>query len=479
MASYSDVLALDGIDQSALVRTRQVHPRELVEAAIQRIDACNSTLNAVVTTTFDTALATADKPLPASRLAGIPFLLKDLYASLAGTRQTEGSAFLRDHVADHDSDLVTRLKEAGLAIVGKTNTPEFGNAATTEGRFLGPCRNPWDPRRTAGGSSGGSAAAVAAGITAAAHGSDVGGSIRTPASCCGLFGLKPSSGRNSLGPMQRDLYSGFFQEHALTRTVRDSAALLDITSGPTAGDPYALPPPPRSFFEQTMRDPERLRIAFVPTRLDGQTIHPDCASAVEDGAALCSELGHDVEEIGPTIDFSLLTGAFYMLWCDFNAWGIDWWAARVGRAPEPDELEPLTRAVIEIGRSRSAPDHLASLLQVQKCAREIAGFFVEYDVLLTSSLAEPPPLLGRLAPPDANPLEYLHADDQFSPFSFIANATGAPGMSVPLAWNGEGLPIGCHFLGRYGDEATLFRLAGQLERARPWSQRKPPITVED
>ena len=475
MANFAEVLLLDGVDQSTLIRDGEVHPRELAEAAIGRIEAFNPMLNAVVTTTVETALATAEQPLPSSRLAGIPFLVKDLYASLAGTRQTEGSAFLRDHVADHDSDLVTRLKQAGLAIVGKTNTPEFGNAATTEGRFLGPCCNPWDPRRTAGGSSGGSAAAVAARITAAAHGSDVGGSIRTPASCCGLFGLKPSSGRNSLGPMQRDLYSGLFQEHALTRSVRDSAALLDITSGPTPGDPYALPPPPRSFLEETTLDPGSLRIAFIPTRLDGYAIHPDCASAVQATAALCSELGHEVEEVAPTIDFTLLTSAFYELWCDFNAWGIAWWTKRVGRTPQPDELEPLTQAVIEIGRSRSAADHLASLLEVQKCAREISEFFIGYDVFLTSSLAEPPPLLGRLAPSDTNPLEYLRADDQFSPFSFIANATGGPGMSVPLSWNDDGLPIGCHFLGRYSDEATLFRLASQLESARPWAERRPAM----
>lgn len=472
-----DFAFLDAMAQAELVRKGQVTPKELVKAAIERLECLNPTLNLVVTPMYDLALEAAQRDLPQSPLAGVPFLLKDLIASYGGVRQTEGSAFLQTYVPEHDSELVRRLKRAGLIIMGKTNTPEFGNASTVEPVLFGPSRNPWNLDRTTGGSSGGSAAAVAAGMVSIAHGNDGGGSIRIPASCCGVFGLKPTRARNPLGPDYGDIFCGLVAEHALTRSVRDSAALLDVTSGYAPGDPYSAPPPTRPFFEEVGADPGRLRIAFSVVAPTGVSVHPDCRQAAYEAAELCTDLGHELVEAAPDLDAQMLMERYFMLWADGNAWMIDAWARRTGKTPTPDQFEPLTWALQKLGRSRSAAEHLLTLQDLQRAARDIIRFFMDYDVWLTPTLAEPPVPLGTFNAPSDNPLWVCQRDGEFTPFTPIANITGQPAMSVPLYWTHDGLPVGTHFVGRFGDEATLFRLAAQLEQARPWANLHPPVSA--
>jgi len=467
--------SLDATGLAALVRGKQVKPIELVDTAIERIERSNPTLNAVVTPIYEQARAAASGKLPDGPFTGIPFFLKDLGASLAGVRLTMGSSFLSGFVPDHDAELVARLKRAGLIILGKTNTPELGILPTTEPRFFGPCRNPWDIRKTTGGSSGGSAAAVASGMVPMAHANDGGGSIRIPASCCGLFGLKPTRARNPLGPDLGDMFSGLVVEHALTRSVRDSAALLDATSGPDGGDPYWAPPPARPFLEEAGADPGRLRIAFSTAAATGVKVHEDCVDAVQDAARLCADLGHEVEEASPEVNGQLFSQAFIGLWMGGCAWTVDGLALATGRKPTPDQFEILTWALYEMGQKQSASAYLLSLTLLQKMTRDVARFFQKYDLWLTPTLAEPPLTLGMFASAPENPLQGLFRAAAFVPFTPLCNATGQPAMSVPLFWNAEGLPIGVHFAGRFGDEATLFRLASQLEAARPWAGRRPPI----
>ena len=472
-----DLAFLDATAQADLVRRKEVKPIELVDAAIERIERLNPTLNAVVTPMYDEARKVAAAPLPDGPFAGVPFLLKDLNAEYAGARFTEGSALLADYVSPEDTELVVRHKRAGLIVVGKTNTPEFGLMPTTEPRLFGPTHNPWDTARTSGGSSGGSAAAVAAGIVPMAHGNDGGGSIRIPASCCGLFGLKPTRARNSLGPYYGDQFSGLVCEHALTRSVRDSAALLDATSGPDLGDPYWAPPPDRPFLQEVGADPGSLRIAFTTSSPTGSPVHPDCVAAVKDAAALCQDLGHEVVEASPAVEGAALVSNFITIWSAATAWSIDDWARRTGRTPAAHHFEPLTWGLYQMGRQHTASAYLLTVQDMQKMSRAIARFFVDHDVWLTPTLGEPPVPLGSFDSPPDNPMQGLNRAAAFIPFTPVCNATGQPAMSVPLYWNSEGLPVGAHFVAPFGDEATLFRLAAQLEQARPWAGRRPPVSA--
>jgi amidase len=472
----TDVTMLDAIGQAELVHRKEVSPLELVNAAIGRIERLNPRLNAVITPTYDDARAAAGGRLPDGPFTGVPFLVKDLIAVQGGVRLAAGSRFLRDLVPDHDSELVRRLKRAGLVILGRTNTPELGILPTTEPRRFGPTRNPWDLGRTAGGSSGGAAAAVAARMVAMAHGNDGGGSIRIPASCCGLFGLKPTRARNPLGPDLGDIMGGLVVEHALTRSVRDSAALLDATAGPDPGDPYWAPPPARPFRDEVGAPAGRLRIACTTASATGVPIHADCVAAVHDAAALCRDLGHEVVAAGPTVNGDLLTEAFIVIWSAGVAWTIDGLARLTGRAPAPEQFEPLTWALHELGRQHGAPTYLMAQSALQRISRDVARFFADYDVWLTPTLGEPPVPLGTFDAPPDNPLAPLFRSAAFVPFTPLANITGQPAMSMPLYWNTEGLPVGTHFVARFGDEATLFRLAAQLEAARPWIHRRPPVS---
>jgi len=472
-----DLTWLDATALADLVRTRQVSPSELVEHAIARIERLNPALNAVVLPLYERARERAKRPLPQGPFTGVPFLVKDIMASIAGTRHSFGSRFLARYISTEDSELTCRLERAGLLIVGKTNTPELGILPTTEGQFLGPCKNPWDPTRTSGGSSGGAGVAVAAGLVPFAHGTDGGGSIRIPASCCGVFGLKPTRARNPLGPALGDVTSGLVVEHALTRSVRDSAALLDATSGPDLGDPYAAPPPARPFLKEVGADPGRLRIAVMRRPPTQTPVDPACLAAVDDAVRLLGELGHECVDAAPALDTSRMQQAFIAVYAAGAAAGLEGLAFVAGGRPAEGDLEPLTAAFVEMGRAVPSPMYLLSINFLQQAARRIAHFMVDYDLILTPTLAEPPPPLGSFDSSPTDPLAGFWRAASFTPFTPIANLTGQPAMSVPLHFTSAGLPIGSHFMARFGDEATLFRLAAQLEAARPWKDRHPPIAA--
>jgi amidase len=468
---------VDGLGQAELVERGQVSPVELVEAAIQRIERLNPALNAVVVPAFDRGLEAAVRGPGGGPFAGVPYLLKDLCVEWDGVRFTEASRFLRDNVSRHDQELTIRLRRAGLVLLGKTNTCEFGLLPTCEPALFGPTANPWDTSRTPGGSSGGSAAAVAAGMVPMAYANDAGGSIRFPASCCGLFGLKPTRARLPLGPEYGDIFSGMVVEHAVTRTVRDSAALLDATAGPAVGDPYWAPPPARSFLEEVDVDPGRLRIAFTSTRSDGGPVHPDCVAAVAAAAALCEELGHDmIERDLPGLDEQVLVAGDALDGASV-AWILDYWVRKLGREPAPGEIEPLTRLWWEAGASVTGSQYLLAIHDLQAFSRTVARFFTEVDLWLTPTLSQPPVRTGEISGLSEDPEATMQRAGAFMGFpGWVANLTGAPAMSVPLHWSPDGLPIGVHFLGRYGDEATLLRLAAQLEQARPWHNHKPRLS---
>jgi amidase len=470
---------LDATAQAHLVRRREAEPVELVESAIERIERLNPMLNAVVTPMYERALAEARGALPDGPFKGVPYLLKDLGAQVAGERYTEGSRFLAGFVSRHDQELVLRHRRAGLVALGKTSTPEFGILPTTEPLLFGATRNPWDLERSSGGSSGGSAAAVAAGMVPLAHASDGGGSIRIPASCCGLFGLKPTRMRNPTGPALGDGLAGHSVEHGLTRSVRDSAALLDATAGPDPGAPYFAPPPARPFAQEVGADPGRLRIAFTTVSVTQVDVDPECVRAVEDTARLCEELGHEVFPFAHGgLDGDELSSAFLVLYTAGVGALVAGWSQALGRDPEPDELEPLTWAMREVAAGSGGVEYLAALGRLQLISRQVASLYSDFDVWLMPVLTEPPLPLGTFDAPPDNPLLPLMRAALYVPFTPIANVTGQPAMSVPLHWTADGLPVGSQFVGRYADEATLFRLAAQLEEARPWAGRRPPLAVD-
>jgi amidase len=468
---------LDAVGQADLVRRGEVHPTELVSAAISRIESLNPVLNAVITPMYESGLAAAAGPV-SGPLAGVPYLVKDLVTEVAGVPFSEGSRFVHGTVSEYDSELVLRLRRAGLIILGKTNTPEFGMVPTCEPALTGAARNPWDTSLSTSGSSGGSAAAVASRMVAMAHGNDLGGSLRYPASACGLFGLKPTRARNPLGPEYGDAISGWACEHALTRSVRDSAVLLDATSGGGLGDPYVAPPPARPFASEVGVDPGRLRIAYTARTPEGVPAHPDCVAALSDAVALCASLGHELIEaelpgLTPTVGSAIGT-----VFNAATAWIIEYWIRRLGRHPGDDELEPLTRAFWEAGRTVSAADYLLAIETCQAFSRVVAQFFTGVDLWLTPTMSTPPAPIGAITSTVDDPLRALAAGGATVAYAgVVANLTGNPAMSVPLYWNADALPIGVHFLAPYGDEATLFRLAGQLEAARPWAHRTPPVAA--
>jgi amidase len=476
-----DLSLLDATAQAGLVRTGQVSASELVTAAIERIEALNPVLNAVVTPVFDRALEAvrtgfARRSVSAGPFTGVPYLLKDLACEMKGVRFTEGSRFLAENVSAFDSELVLRLRRAGLVIVGKTSTPEFGMAPACESVLFGPVRNPWDTGRSTSGSSGGSAAAVASGMVPFAHGNDLGGSLRYPASACGLFALKPTRARNPLGPEYGDVAAGGAVEHALTRSVRDSAALLDATSSPDLGDPYWAPPPARPFLDEVGADPGRLRIGYTTLTPDGDQGHPDCVAAAGHAARLCASLGHDVTETdwpGFTPEVGAAIGTMIY---GATAWILRYWIGKVGREPGEDEIEPLTRALWQAGEKITAADWLLAVEDIQRFSRRVARFFTGFDAFLTPTMSSPPLPLGEMVSTSADPWRSLQVSGQTVRYAgVVANLAGNPAMSVPLWWNDDGLPVGAHFLGRFGDEATLFRLAAQLEAAQPWAGRRPAV----
>jgi amidase len=473
-----DTAWLDATGQAELVRTKEVSPSELVDAAIARIERLNPELNAVIHDLFERARAEASGALPDGPFRGVPFLLKDLGAELAGTPFCEGLAFAGDYHSTTTQALTQRYIDAGFVICGKTNTPELGILPTTEPQRFGPSRNPWDTGRSTGGSSGGSAAAVASGMVSAAHANDGGGSIRIPASCCGLVGLKPTRARNSVAPSYGDMMGGLVAEHVVTRSVRDSAAILDCTAGPVPGDPYWAPPLRGPSFATAAATPlQGLRVAVMTTSPTGSPVDADCVAAVQATAALCESLGHRVEESALAVDGDAFTAHFVNQWACANAWAIADWEGRLGRSVAEEDLEPLSWALIALGRAIDGGTYLRSVQELQKISRQIADYFEGIDVLLTPTLAEPPAPLGTFDSPAGEPLTGLFRAATYVPFTPPFNVTGQPGISLPLHWNEAGLPIGVQFVGRFGDEETLLSLSGQLEEAAPWSGRRPPVAA--
>jgi amidase len=466
----------DALGLAELVRRREVSARDLLAEAIKRVELVDGKVNSVVTPMHSEAEAfIASGEGMDGPFAGVPFLLKDLRATYAGVPTTAGSRLLRNEVAQADSELVVRHKRAGLVIFGKTNTPEFACCPSTEGMLFGATRNPWNLELSAGGSSGGAAAAVAAGIVPAAHGSDGGGSIRIPAACCGLFGFKPSRGLNPSGPAHGEAWNGLSQEHAITRSVRDSAALLDATAGPAPGDPYFGPPLKRSLLVETMQAPGRLRVAVQREALTGAPVHPDCLAAVDATARLLEDLGHTLEEAVPDYDVAGVGAAFPVIIAANVQAQIDQHVERTGQPVTEDQIERVIRILADIGHQRTAADMARAIWTIHRVGRQVAPFFQRYDVLLSPVVATPPPPLGVIDTMTEDINLYLKAVFEFIPFTALANQSGLPAMSVPLHWNDADIPIGVHFMAGLGGDGLLFRLAAQLEQARPWSHRRAPV----
>ncbi len=458
----------DAVGQAELVQRKELAAVDLAEAAIARI-ARDPALNAVIHLLEEPARQDARQCPTSAPLSGVPVGLKDLATEMAGTPLSNGSRFLRKYRCERDSTFVRRLRSAGVVVVGKTNASEFGVLPTTEPAAFGPTLNPWDRRRSPGGSSGGAAAAVAAGLVPAAHGNDGGGSLRIPASCCGVFALNPTRGRTPWGPHYGDFASGLAREGMITRSVRDAAAFLDATAGPDVGDPYCAPAIQRPYAKEVKTPPGRLRIAFGD---HGWRLGAEAAQALEQTVSLCLDLGHEMVEAPPPPKGEGLSEVILKIRAAECAWQIDSWTRRLGRAPEPSELEPLTWDLYERGRRVTAAEYLRAWQDVQGLARRIAGHFESIDAYLTPTTATVAPRLGAFASQTVDEA-LLEAARAFAPYTMVSSLTGQPAMSVPLYWSAEGLPLGSHFTGRFGGEATLLRLAAQLEQARPWAQRWP------
>ena len=465
----------DGLGLAELIRTKEATPEEVLAATLERIDGRNPAINAVVTRMDDHARAAIRAGLPDGPFKGVPYLLKDLGALYTGVVTSYGSGLFASNVPDHDSEIVARMKRAGLVIVGKSNTPEMGIAPSTEPRLFGPTRNPWNLGHSAGGSSGGAAAAVAAGMLPMAHATDGGGSIRIPASACGLFGLKPTRARNPMGPDAGEGWSGASIGHAVTWSVRDSAALLDATSGPDIGDPYWAPPPARPFLEEVGRDPGRLRIALTATPWLAGPVDPECAEAVRGAAKLCASLGHHIEEARPQFDEAAWGQASRTIVVASLTFTLETRAAALGRPLSQDDVERITWERVQEARAFSAADYARAIHTVHRTGRAVARFLEQYDILLTPTMAKPPHPLGVLSLSNPDSAAFLAARTASVGFTALFNSSGHPAMSVPLAVSKSGLPLGVQFVARFGDEATLFRLASQLEAAQPWKDRRPPL----
>jgi amidase len=455
----------DALAVAAAVRTGDVSPQEMAEAAIERIDDRDRKLSFLVEERFEAALEEADALDRSLPLAGVPVLTKDFLATVAGLPLTECSSFIPGWTPQRDCEYVARLKRAGAIVLGSVTSAELAVLSSCEPHRYGPTGNPAAPGRTTGGSSGGSAAAVASGAVPVAHGSDAGGSIRMPAACCGLVGLKPTRGRNPLGPEYGDLGAGTWAEHVLSRSVRDSAAFLDATSGPAPGDPYLAPVPARSFREAAAAEPPPLRIAVSPSLPSGAPLHPDSAAGLRKVADLLSALGHRVEEGNPSFDLAGAEHDFFTLFSACLAARVEMWVQRLGREPAVTDLEPYTWYLLERGRASAGPEVIAAIARLQRASREIAAFYETTDLWLSPTLGIPPFPLGYLdAGPGLSVEEVLERDAVFTAFTWPSNMTGQPALSFPAHRSDTQVPIGVQLTGRFGDEDTLLSLAGSLER---------------
>lgn len=467
----------DSLGLAALVKARKVSASELLEAAIARAETQNPKFNFMAQKHYDYGRRAIAAGLPQGPFMGVPWLLKDLNTYIAGEVTGNGSRLYAGNRASVTSELVRRIEAAGFVIFGKTTTPEFGLTGTTESVATGATRNPWDPSRIAGGSSGGAAAAVAAGVIPAAHATDGGGSIRIPASACGLFGLKPSRGRVPMGPSRTEGWGGMSVHHAVSRTVRDSAAILDATHGVEPGSRYGAPTPERTYLEEVTRNPGKLRIALMLSPFSGAPVDAEVIAATRAAAKLLEGLGHHVEEAAPKIDFASIGASSFALMASSVAADCEDRAKLLGITLGPDVVERTTLDFIAIGKSFSGRDFVRGNNAYQAAAVTIAQFMVKYDVILSPTLSAPPLPVGRIGLDTGRTMADWGAEvGTFTAFTGIYNGTGQPSMSLPLGMSAGGLPIGVMATGRYGQEGLLFRLAGQVERAAPWAARRATMT---
>ncbi len=475
-----NLATLDATAQAELVRTGKASPRELVDAAIARLEKVNPQLNAVIRPRFDKARSEADSAnLPNGPLKGVPFLLKDLFCMYEGDEVHSGNRALKAarYTAKVDTYLAAKFRQAGLITIGQTNTPEFGLATTTEPEAYGPTRNPWNTNHSTGGSSGGSAAAVAARVVPVAHANDGGGSIRIPASECGLVGLKPSRGRLSLGPDYGEGWAGFIAEGVVSLSVRDSAIILDATAGNMPGDPYTAPPCEGTFYEASRRDPGKLRIGLMKTRPGNQgPLHPECIAAAENAGKLLASLGHDVEEAYPAALDEKWGSSFTKVVLAHSARTAEDVADAVGREVGAGDFERYTWYVMNQGRAVKVTEYIAALEWLERWERRMAEWWTSgFDLLLTSTLGAPPPPLGQLNSAAAEPEEVFRRVLELVPYTPAGNVTGQPGISLPLHWSADSLPVGVHLMAAYGREDLLLSVAAQLEQAQPWMDKLPPV----
>jgi len=475
--SQADYAALDAVALAEMIRGKQISPADALEAAIARVEQVNPSLNPVVQKYYEAARDTVRAGLPEKGpLRGVPFLLKDLGVQMKGVPTTNGSRFFRDAVADHDSTLVQRYRAAGLVIFGKTASPEFGGTATTESKLWGQTHNPWNLKHSSGGSSGGAAVAVAAGIVPAAHASDGGGSIRIPASHCGLFGLKTSRGRNPSGPEALENWMGLSVSHAITRSVRDSALLLDIGAGPEAGSRVSPAVGAASYLEAVARPPRPLRIALVEANPVGIPVHADCKAALARAAALCEQLGHHLEPASLTLPVGPMLEGMGVLSGTGTLSLIRDRERALGRAVTEADLEPITWLYYQNAQKYSAEQLYRARATADQVGRAFDEFLTRYDLILSPVTAVPAPLLGALSL-DQPYESFVRNAMPASCFTSMYNIAGLPAMTVPLYWGADNLPIGSMFAGRFGDEVTLLQLAAQLEQAAPWRDKRPTLAV--
>ena len=475
MAGFIEYETYDATGLAALIAGGQVSAAEVLDAAIERAERLQPSINGITIPLYEHARAAARTGLPAGPLSGVPFLLKDLGAQLSGTRTSGSGKLWRDFVADHDSTLVARYRAAGLNIFGKLASPEMGLAPSTEPAMYGPCCNPWNLAYSAGGSSGGSAAAVAARILPMAHATDGGGSIRIPASACGLFGLKTTRARNPSRPDVGEGWGGQAVAHCVSISVRDSAALLDVSAGPDIGDPYWAPPPAGRFVDEVERAPGRLRIALCVTPWNDEPVDAECRQSAEDAARLCESLGHHVAVGRPEFDTAAFRAATRTLVAANVLATLETRAKAVGKTLEASDVEPLTWSIVELGRGCTAADYARSITTIHAVGRVVARFFAGYDILLTPTMCSPPWPIGVLSLSAGDTTAYFTALNRSIGFTSLFTASGNPAASLPVHWSAQGLPVGVQIVAPFGDEATIFRLAAQIETARPWKDRRPPL----
>jgi len=496
MAGFKYYDKYDAMGLAELVKKKKVKASELLEEAVSRIENHNTAVNAVICKMYDSAKKLAEKPMPAAPFAGVPFLVKDILHMVAGVPSTEGTRALKNYIPEEENEIVKRYRNAGLLIMGKTNVPEFGLMGYTESILYGPCRNPWDTGRTPGGSSGGSAAAVASGMVPMASGTDGGGSIRIPASYCGLFGMKPTRGRTPLGPFIGESWQGATVAGVISRSVRDTAAMLDILSVPDPGAPYIIPSPVLPYLKEIQKKPGRLRIGFSTRTILNSKVHPECIKAVEETAALCEKLGHTVIRDEPELDGKAIAFSYLMMYMGEVAADIDMIEELTGEKTKMSNYELITWFLRMMGKTYSAGEFVREMRVWNTIARSFSRFFETYDLYLTPVTADPPLKIGELQPKTSERImagiasrlglgklmkasgminKLSEATFEKFPFTQIVNLAGLPAMTVPLHWTADRLPCGVQFIGRFGDEATLFRLAAQLEKSKPWFDKRPEL----